>query len=109
MCDVASVYNKCIQGSFDRVVKRLPLAEVEPGESAASFSKSPNSKDPASKVLISCDTKYCSPINTQYHNARMSVQTPNGTISAENADNFEDIEKQFAVKGEPCKSAIPKT
>ncbi|KAM0702288.1 hypothetical protein Q7P35_011198 [Cladosporium inversicolor] len=28
----------------------------------------------------------------------MSVQTPNGTISAENADNFEDIEKQFAVK-----------
>ena len=28
----------------------------------------------------------------------MSVQTPTGTISAENADNFEDIEKQFAVK-----------
>lgn len=30
----------------------------------------------------------------------MSVQTPNGPINAENADNFEDIEKQFAVKGE---------
>lgn len=29
----------------------------------------------------------------------MSVQTPNGPITAENADNFEDIEKQFAVKG----------
>ncbi|KAL1588005.1 hypothetical protein WHR41_03198 [Cladosporium halotolerans] len=28
----------------------------------------------------------------------MSVQTPNGPINAENADNFEDIEKQFAVK-----------
>lgn len=66
-------------------------------------------KDPASKVLISCDTKYSLPINTQYNNAAMSVQTPNGTISAENADNFEDIEKQFAVKGEPYKSAIPKT
>lgn len=30
----------------------------------------------------------------------MSVQTANGPINAENADNFEDIEKQFAVKGE---------
>jgi hypothetical protein len=39
----------------------------------------------------------------------MSVQTPNGTISAENADNFEDIEKQFAVKGESRESANPKT
>jgi hypothetical protein len=29
----------------------------------------------------------------------MSVQTPNGPINGENADNFEDIEKQFAVKG----------
>lgn len=29
----------------------------------------------------------------------MSVQTPTGTINGENADNFEDIEKQFAVKG----------
>ena len=57
-------------------------------------------KDPASKVLISCDTKYSLPVNTQYSHARMSVQTPTGTISAENADNFEDIEKQFAVKGE---------
>ena len=33
-------------------------------------------------------------------NANMSVATPNGPINAENADNFEDIEKQFAVKGE---------
>jgi hypothetical protein len=54
----------------------------------------------SSKVLISFDTKYFLPVNTQYNNVRMSVQTPNGTISAENADNFEDIEKQFAVKGE---------
>lgn len=30
----------------------------------------------------------------------MSIQTPTGTINGENADNFEDIEKQFAVKGE---------
>lgn len=31
----------------------------------------------------------------------MSVQTPDGrVINGENADNFEDIEKQFAVKGE---------
>ena len=51
-------------------------------------------------MLISFDTKYFLPVNTQYNNVRMSVQTPNGTISAENADNFEDIEKQFAVKGE---------
>jgi hypothetical protein len=35
----------------------------------------------------------------------MSVQTPTGTISAENADNFEDIEKQFAVKGKSSSSA----
>jgi hypothetical protein len=35
----------------------------------------------------------------------MSVQTPTGTISAENADNFEDIEKQFAVKGKPSSAS----
>lgn len=34
----------------------------------------------------------------------MSIQTPTGTINGENADNFEDIEKQFAVKGEFSKS-----
>ena len=60
-------------------------------------------------MLISCDTKYPLPVDTKNNNARMSVQTPNGTISAENADNFEDIEKQFAVKGEPGKIAILKT
>jgi hypothetical protein len=38
----------------------------------------------------------------------MSVQTPTGTISAENADNFEDIEKQFAVKGESSKASFQK-
>jgi hypothetical protein len=35
----------------------------------------------------------------------MSVATPNGPINAENADNFEDIEKQFAVKGKSSSSA----
>jgi hypothetical protein len=39
----------------------------------------------------------------------MSVQTPTGTISAENADNFEDIEKQFAVKGKSSSSSAAQT
>jgi hypothetical protein len=34
----------------------------------------------------------------------MSVQTPTGVVNGENADNFEDIEKQFAVKGEFTRS-----
>jgi hypothetical protein len=34
----------------------------------------------------------------------MSVQTPTGVVNGENADNFEDIEKQFAVKGEFVRS-----
>jgi hypothetical protein len=34
----------------------------------------------------------------------MSVQTPTGVVNGENADNFEDIEKQFAVKGEFARS-----
>lgn len=29
----------------------------------------------------------------------MSLQTAAGPINAEDADNFEEIEKQFAVKG----------
>lgn len=29
----------------------------------------------------------------------MSIPGPNGPVSAEDADNFEEIEKQFAVKG----------
>jgi hypothetical protein len=85
------------------VRQSLPLPEVPPvGRKAICviFKVQVAVKDPASKVLISCDTKYSLPVNTLYNNARMSVQTPNGTISAENADNFEDIEKQFAVKGE---------
>ncbi|CAK1354096.1 unnamed protein product [Cercospora beticola] len=32
----------------------------------------------------------------------MSLQTSAGPINAEDADNFEEIEKQFAVKGEPA-------
>lgn len=36
----------------------------------------------------------------------MSVQTANGPINAENADNFEDIEKQFAVKGKSLEKTL---
>lgn len=31
----------------------------------------------------------------------MSLGPPGAQLSAEQADNFEDIEKQFAVKGPP--------
>jgi len=36
----------------------------------------------------------------------MSLSAPGGLIDPEKADNFEDIEKQFAVKGMELESAL---
>lgn len=85
-----SVYTEC------RVAWNIP--EVKPGKAICVIFKV--AMTPPAKCPYLATQKYSFPVNTRNNNARMSVQTPNGTISAENADNFEDIEKQFAVKGE---------
>ena len=36
----------------------------------------------------------------------MSLNAPGGPINAEEADNFEEIEKQFAVKGTAAGSVL---
>ena len=89
-----SVYTEC------RVAWNIP--EVKPGKAiCVIFKVAVEDPTPPAKCSSLATQKYSLPVNTQqYNSAKMSVQTPTGTISAENADNFEDIEKQFAVKGE---------
>ena len=56
-------------------------------------------KNPRRQVRRSEQYPYISP-STYYPTENMALSGPGGIpINAEQADNFEDIEKQFAVKG----------
>ena len=50
-------------------------------------------------IRFSCNRSRRRPHNKLQHQ-KMALSSPAGPIDAETADNFEEIEKQFAVKGE---------